>query len=149
MFVIRLIIAMQLFFYTASHVLANFDECKRFEELLQGNTNISWQSIDTENYDYYGFSYNWQEGELPIIDVFHPNIEFKSNVGEEKITYRDIKGRKIAQINGKDVKGLSSSDFDAEIDNDSIAFKITGDERLFIPIKKEFNEKSVYILDDI
>ena len=149
MFFIRLIIGLQLFFYTASHVLANFDECKRFEQLLQENSNIIWQSIDAEYYDYYGISYSWQEGELPIIDVFHPNIEFKSNVGEEKITYRDIKGRKIAQINGKDVKGLSSSDFDAEINKDSMTFKITGDERLFIPIKKEFNEKSVYVVTNV
>ena len=70
-------------------------------------------------------------------------------MGEEKITYRDIKGRKIAQINGKDVKGLSSSDFDAEINKDSMTFKITGDERLFIPIKKEFNEKSVYVVTNV
>ena len=71
---------------------------------------------------------------LPIIDVFHPNIEFKSNVGEEKIT-RDIKGRKIAQINGKDVKGLSSSDFDAEINKDSITFKIEMSDYSFLSKK--------------
>ena len=44
-------------------------------------------------------------------------------MGEEKTTYQDIKGRKIAQINGKDVKGLSSSDFDAEINKTQWALK--------------------------
>ena len=97
MFVIRLIIAIQLFFCASFPVLANFDECKRFEEILNENTSISWQNIDAEFYDYYGLSYNWQEGDLPIIDVFHPDIEFKNNVGAEQPNYDDIKGKKIAE----------------------------------------------------
>ena len=89
-----------MFFYTASHVLANFDECKRFEQLFQENSNIIWQSIDAEYYDYYGISYSWQEGELPIIDVVHPTLNLKV-MWVKKITYRDIKGRKLLRSTEK------------------------------------------------
>tara|TARA_X000000950_G_C13914198_1_gene660220 strand:- start:310 stop:1686 length:1377 start_codon:yes stop_codon:yes gene_type:complete len=113
------------------------------------NNSIAWQNMDAEFYDYFGFSYTWQEGDLPIIDVVHPNIEFKNKMGEQEQTFNDIKGRRISEINGKDVKKLSESDFEMEFNKNSINFRVNEEDNLFIPIEQEFAEKSIYIVTNI